>query len=66
MDVPDSLDHSDLHDAQLFAPAPGRYTFLTEATPPSPTPSPASPARAARARYGPGCAAPGCATRTDG
>ncbi|MEV0741076.1 aminoglycoside phosphotransferase family protein [Streptomyces sp. NPDC050549] len=26
--IPDSLDHSDLHDGQLFHPAPGRYTFF--------------------------------------
>ncbi|MEV6103812.1 aminoglycoside phosphotransferase family protein [Streptomyces sp. NPDC051940] len=26
--VADSLDHSDLHDGQLFRPAPGRYTFF--------------------------------------
>ncbi|MFI6409109.1 aminoglycoside phosphotransferase family protein [Streptomyces sp. NPDC050548] len=26
--IPDSLDHSDLHDGQLFHPEPGRYTFF--------------------------------------
>ncbi|GHI03907.1 phosphotransferase [Streptomyces cellostaticus] len=26
--IPDSLDHSDLHDGQLFNPEPGRYTFF--------------------------------------
>ncbi|WP_406286749.1 phosphotransferase [Streptomyces sp. NBC_00209] len=26
--IPDSLDHADLHDGQLFAPAPGRFTFF--------------------------------------
>ncbi|MFJ7147259.1 aminoglycoside phosphotransferase family protein [Streptomyces sp. NPDC100445] len=26
--VPDSLDHADLHDGQVFRPAPGRYTFF--------------------------------------
>ncbi|MFJ3667727.1 phosphotransferase [Streptomyces sp. NPDC090106] len=26
--VPDSLDHADLHDGQLFRPAPGRFTFF--------------------------------------
>ncbi|MFJ9245450.1 aminoglycoside phosphotransferase family protein [Streptomyces sp. NPDC101776] len=26
--VPDSLDHSDLHDGQLFHPEPGRFTFF--------------------------------------
>ncbi|MGW0996885.1 aminoglycoside phosphotransferase family protein [Streptomyces sp. NPDC002523] len=26
--IPDSLDHADLHDGQLFNPEPGRYTFF--------------------------------------
>ncbi|MFE7573565.1 phosphotransferase [Streptomyces sp. NPDC057521] len=26
--IPDSLDHADLHDGQLFAPEPGRFTFF--------------------------------------
>ncbi|WP_327403076.1 aminoglycoside phosphotransferase family protein [Streptomyces sp. NBC_01288] len=26
--IPDSLDHSDLHDGQLFNPEPGRFTFF--------------------------------------
>ncbi|MEU9633894.1 phosphotransferase [Streptomyces tendae] len=26
--VPDSLDHADLHDGQVFRPAPGRFTFF--------------------------------------
>ncbi|WP_405992455.1 aminoglycoside phosphotransferase family protein [Streptomyces sp. NBC_00986] len=26
--IPDSLDHSDLHDGQLFTPEPGRFTFF--------------------------------------
>ncbi|MFJ4323187.1 aminoglycoside phosphotransferase family protein [Streptomyces tricolor] len=26
--VPDTLDHADLHDGQLFRPAPGRFTFF--------------------------------------
>lgn len=26
--IPDTLDHADLHDGQLFAPAPGRFTFF--------------------------------------
>ncbi|MFF9839593.1 aminoglycoside phosphotransferase family protein [Streptomyces sp. NPDC013740] len=54
-DVPDSLDHSDLHDAQLFAPAPGRYTFFDwgDAAVAHPFTSLLVPARAARARYGP-------------
>ncbi|MCX4448581.1 aminoglycoside phosphotransferase family protein [Streptomyces sp. NBC_01789] len=26
--IPDTLDHSDLHDGQIFAPAPGRFTFF--------------------------------------
>ncbi|ANP51336.1 hypothetical protein J2Z21_002897 [Streptomyces griseochromogenes] len=26
--IPDSLDHSDLHDGQLFRPEPDRYTFF--------------------------------------
>lgn len=26
--IPDSLDHADLHDGQLFNPEPGRFTFF--------------------------------------
>jgi hypothetical protein len=26
--IPDSLDHADLHDGQVFHPEPGRYTFF--------------------------------------
>ncbi|GAA3507296.1 hypothetical protein [Streptomyces showdoensis] len=53
--IPDSLDHSDLHDAQLFAPAPGRYTFFDwgDAAVAHPFTSLLVPARAARRRYGP-------------
>ena len=28
--IPDSLDHSDLHEGQLFNPEPGRFTFFDE------------------------------------
>ncbi|MER8044420.1 aminoglycoside phosphotransferase family protein [Streptomyces sp. NPDC094032] len=53
--IPDSLDHSDLHEAQLFAPAPGRYTFFDwgDAAVAHPFTSLLVPARAARQRYGP-------------
>ncbi|MGH1556367.1 hypothetical protein ACRAWF_45280 [Streptomyces sp. L7] len=37
--IPDSLDHSDLHDGQFFHPAPGRTRSSTGVTPPSRTPS---------------------------
>ncbi|MFH9819919.1 aminoglycoside phosphotransferase family protein [Streptomyces sp. NPDC017230] len=53
--VPDSLDHADLHDGQLFHPAPGRYTFFDwgDAVVSHPFCSLPVPARRARERYGP-------------
>lgn len=52
--VPDSLDHSDLHEGQLFAPEPGRFTFFDwgDALVGPPFCSLLVPARAARERYG--------------
>lgn len=54
--IPDALDHSDLHDGQLFAPAPGRFTFFDwgDAAITHPFCSLLVPARAARDRFGPG------------
>ncbi|MFI6694213.1 aminoglycoside phosphotransferase family protein [Streptomyces sp. NPDC050433] len=51
----DSLDHSDLHDGQLFAPEPGRFTFFDwgDAAVSHPFCSLLVPARTARGRYGP-------------
>ncbi|MEV0375109.1 aminoglycoside phosphotransferase family protein [Streptomyces sp. NPDC050636] len=53
--IADSLDHSDLHDGQLFAPEPGRFTFFDwgDAAVSHPFCSLLVPARAARERYGP-------------
>ncbi|NYI03866.1 phosphotransferase [Allostreptomyces psammosilenae] len=53
--VPDSLDHCDLHDAQMLAPGPGRYTFFDwgDAVVAHPFASLLVPARAVRERYGP-------------
>ncbi|MFF5025288.1 phosphotransferase [Streptomyces collinus] len=53
--VPDSLDHADLHDGQLFHPAPGRYTFFDwgDATVSHPFCSLHVTARRATERYGP-------------
>ncbi|AIJ17906.1 phosphotransferase [Streptomyces violaceoruber] len=53
--VPDSLDHADLHDGQLFRPAPGRFTFFDwgDAVVTQPFSSLAVPARRAAERYGP-------------
>ncbi|MFE0805621.1 aminoglycoside phosphotransferase family protein [Streptomyces sp. NPDC058812] len=55
LDVPDSLDHADLHDGQLFHPGPGRFTFFDwgDAVVSHPFCSLAVPARRARERYGP-------------
>ncbi|CAM5395407.1 Phosphotransferase OS=Streptomyces tendae OX=1932 GN=GUR47_05645 PE=4 SV=1 [Streptomyces tendae] len=52
--VPDSLDHADLHDGQLFCPAPGRFTFFDwgDAVVAHPFSSLAVPARRAGERYG--------------
>ncbi|MFD9096632.1 phosphotransferase [Streptomyces collinus] len=54
--VPDSLDHADLHDGQLFHPEPGRYTFFDwgDATVSHPFCSLHVTARRAAERYGPG------------
>ncbi|MFF2327289.1 MULTISPECIES: aminoglycoside phosphotransferase family protein [unclassified Streptomyces] len=53
--IADALDHSDLHDGQLFAPAPGRFTFFDwgDALITHPFCSFLVPARAARERFGP-------------
>ncbi|MEU6017615.1 aminoglycoside phosphotransferase family protein [Streptomyces sp. NPDC047515] len=53
--IPDTLDHSDLHDGQLFAPAPGRFTFFDwgDAAVAHPFCSFLVPARFARERFGP-------------
>ncbi|GGV75012.1 phosphotransferase [Streptomyces gelaticus] len=53
--VADTLDHSDLHDGQLFAPEPGRFTFFDwgDAVVSHPFCSFLVPARAARERFGP-------------
>ncbi|MCS0602706.1 aminoglycoside phosphotransferase family protein [Streptomyces sp. LP11] len=54
--VADTLDHADLHDGQLFRPAPGRFTFFDwgDATVSHPFCSFRVPAERARDRYGPG------------
>ncbi|MFF5336370.1 aminoglycoside phosphotransferase family protein [Streptomyces sp. NPDC013181] len=53
--IADSLDHSDLHDGQIFAPAPDRFTFFDwgDAAVGHPFCSLLVPARSARERYGP-------------
>ncbi|MES9810306.1 aminoglycoside phosphotransferase family protein [Streptomyces cinereoruber] len=53
--VPDSLDHCDLHDGQVLAPAPGRFTFFDwgDAAVGHPFGSLLVPARAVLERYGP-------------
>ncbi|MFD7495086.1 phosphotransferase [Streptomyces sp. NPDC059832] len=53
--IADTLDHSDLHDGQLFAPEPGRFTFFDwgDAAVAHPFCSLLVPARAARERFGP-------------
>lgn len=52
--IADSLDHSDLHDGQLFNPEPGRFTFFDwgDAAVSHPFCSFLVPARAASTRYG--------------
>ncbi|MGX1025941.1 hypothetical protein RKD37_000698 [Streptomyces ambofaciens] len=52
--VPDSLDHADLHDGQLFRPAPGRFTFFDwgDAVVAHPFSSLAVPARRAAEHHG--------------
>ncbi|WP_329385061.1 aminoglycoside phosphotransferase family protein [Streptomyces sp. NBC_01716] len=52
--IADTLDHSDLHDGQLFAPEPGRFTFFDwgDAAVSHPFCSLLVPALAARDRYG--------------
>ncbi|MFH8476041.1 phosphotransferase [Streptomyces sp. NPDC018000] len=53
--IADTLDHSDLHDGQLFASGPGRFTFFDwgDAAVAHPFCSFLVPARAARERFGP-------------
>ncbi|MFJ4523566.1 aminoglycoside phosphotransferase family protein [Streptomyces sp. NPDC088810] len=53
--VPDTLDHADLHDGQLFRPAPGRFTFFDwgDATVSHPFCSLRVPVERACDRYGP-------------
>ncbi|WP_405682720.1 phosphotransferase [Streptomyces sp. NBC_00057] len=53
--IADTLDHSDLHDGQLFASTPGRFTFFDwgDAAVTHPFCSFLVPARAARERFGP-------------
>lgn len=53
--IPDSLDHADLHDGQLFNPEPGRFTFFDwgDAAVSHPFCSLLVPARRACERYGP-------------
>ncbi|WP_399894306.1 phosphotransferase [Streptomyces sp. BBFR51] len=52
--VPDTLDHADLHDGQLFHPGPGRFTFFDwgDAVVSHPFCSLPVPARRAVERYG--------------
>ncbi|CAL9344947.1 phosphotransferase [Streptomyces sp. enrichment culture] len=52
--VPDSLDHADLHDGQLFHPGPGRFTFFDwgDAVVAHPFASLAVPARRAAEHHG--------------
>ncbi|WP_411090380.1 aminoglycoside phosphotransferase family protein [Streptomyces sp. 049-1] len=53
--VPDSLDHADLHDGQVFRPGPGRFTFFDwgDAIVSHPFASLAVPARRALEEHGP-------------
>ncbi|GAB1339419.1 phosphotransferase [Streptomyces sp. E-15] len=53
--VPDTLDHADLHDGQLFRPAPGRFTFFDwgDAAVSHPFAGLRVTAERARDRYGP-------------
>ncbi|MGO4456214.1 aminoglycoside phosphotransferase family protein [Streptomyces sp. M-16] len=52
--IADSLDHADLHEGQLFAPGPDRFTFFDwgDASVTHPFCGLLVPVRAARARYG--------------
>lgn len=58
--VPDSLDHCDLHDGQILAPSPGRFTFFDwgDACVAHPFGSLLVPVREVRERYGPEHVAP--------
>ncbi|MGW6535170.1 phosphotransferase [Streptomyces sp. NPDC055051] len=58
--LPDSLDHCDLHDGQILAPAPGRFTFFDwgDACVAHPFGSLLVPVREVRERYGPEHVAP--------
>ncbi|WP_308285964.1 phosphotransferase [Streptomyces ardesiacus] len=61
--VPDSLDHADLHNGQVFHPAPGRFTFVDwgDAVVAHPFSSLAVPRRAAgttAGEYSRACATP--------
>lgn len=53
--VPDSLDHSDLHENQILSPGPGRYTFFDwgDAAVAHPFSTMLVTARTARVRFGP-------------
>ncbi|MFI7102350.1 aminoglycoside phosphotransferase family protein [Streptomyces sp. NPDC050161] len=53
--IPDALDHADLHDGQLFASRPGRFTFFDwgDAAVSHPFCSLLVPVLTARERYGP-------------
>ncbi|MET7678669.1 aminoglycoside phosphotransferase family protein [Streptomyces seoulensis] len=54
--VPDSLDHADLHEGQLFHPGPGRFTYFDwgDALVSHPFASLRIPAQRAAERFGPG------------
>ncbi|MGV9342524.1 aminoglycoside phosphotransferase family protein [Streptomyces sp. NPDC003688] len=54
--IPDSLDHADLHEGQVFRPEPGRYTFFDwgDAVVSHPFNSLRVPGRQAEQRYGTG------------
>ncbi|MGW2212167.1 aminoglycoside phosphotransferase family protein [Streptomyces sp. NPDC001781] len=54
--VPDSLDHADLHEGQLFHPGPGRFTYFDwgDAVVSHPFASLRIPAQRAAERFGPG------------
>ncbi|MFE5797449.1 aminoglycoside phosphotransferase family protein [Streptomyces sp. NPDC056503] len=58
--LPDSLDHGDLHDGQILAPSPGRFTFFDwgDACAAHPFGSLLVPVREVRQRYGPEHVAP--------
>ncbi|MFD6529856.1 phosphotransferase [Streptomyces sp. NPDC060184] len=54
-EIPETLDHSDLHEGQSFVPEPGRFVFFDwgDAAISHPFCSLLIPGRAARGRYGP-------------